>query len=227
MCSLLIGAIALAFGNARQFRTTDEPAARLALAVRRLSTAGFIAALAHMHLANISAVLQIAPLIITALSVVLYREVVGWRRWTAIGIGFAGALLVVKPIPSEFNIWAAGRRCLRRWPPPCVKSRTARSGEARRCSWSHSGAPSASRCAARLFILIEDWRMFRPVDLFQLFVAAVLRRHRHLSPGARLPRRRPLGGRAVSVHLSADLRDRRLSGVPRGAGRLDRGRALS
>ena len=44
-----------------------------------LSTAGFIAGLAHMELANIAAVLQIAPLIITALSVVLYREVVGWR----------------------------------------------------------------------------------------------------------------------------------------------------
>src|SRR4029079_13176744 len=106
MCSILIGAIALAFGNARQFRTTMSPLLASRSLCDGLSTAGFIAALAHMHLANISAVLQIAPLIITALSVVFYREVVAWRRWTAIGIGFAGALLVVKPIPSEFNIWA-------------------------------------------------------------------------------------------------------------------------
>ena len=55
-----------------------------------LSTAGFIAALAHMKLANIAAVLQIAPLIITVLSVALYREAVGWRRWSAIGVGFFG-----------------------------------------------------------------------------------------------------------------------------------------
>ncbi len=106
MCTLLIGAVALAFGHAKALRA---PMSRM-LASRSLcdglSTAGFIAALAHMKLANIAAVLQIAPLIITALSVVLYRELVGWRRWTAIGIGFAGALLVIKPIPSEFNIWA-------------------------------------------------------------------------------------------------------------------------
>ena len=104
------------------------PHARCATA---LSTAGFIAALAHMKLANIAAVLQIAPLLITALSVMLYREVVGWRRWTAIGVGFVGALLVIKPIPSEFNIWAIVARGLGASPPPCAKSRPA--GSARAC----------------------------------------------------------------------------------------------
>src|SRR5580765_6981186 len=106
MCSLLIGGIALAFGYARQLRTTMSRMLAMRSLCDGLSTAGFIAALAHMKLANIAAVLQIAPLIITALSVLLYREVVGWRRWTAIGMGFLGALLVIKPIPSEFNIWS-------------------------------------------------------------------------------------------------------------------------
>src|SRR5258708_2679789 len=106
ICSLLIGAAALAFGKANALRA---PMSRM-LASRSicdgLSTAGFIAALAHMKLANIAAVLQIAPLIITAMSVVLYREAVGWRRWTAIALGLTGALLVIKPTPSEFNIWS-------------------------------------------------------------------------------------------------------------------------
>ena len=35
-----------------------------------------------------------------------YREAVGWRRWTAIGVGFFGALLVIKPMPSAFDVWA-------------------------------------------------------------------------------------------------------------------------
>ena len=81
MCSLLIGAMALAFGHAAQLRA---PMSRV-LAARSLcdglSTVAFIAALAHMKLANVAAVLQIAPLIITVLSVALYREAVGWRRW--------------------------------------------------------------------------------------------------------------------------------------------------
>src|SRR4029079_5718262 len=106
ICSVLIGVAALVFGNATALRA---PMSRM-LASRSLcdglSTAGFIAALAHMKLANIAAVLQIAPLIITALSVMLCRETVGGRRWTAISVGFAGALLVTKPVPSEFNIWA-------------------------------------------------------------------------------------------------------------------------
>jgi len=33
-------------------------------------------------------------------------EHVGWRRWTAVAIGFVGALLVIKPGSSAFNAWA-------------------------------------------------------------------------------------------------------------------------
>jgi drug/metabolite transporter (DMT)-like permease len=106
MCTLLIGVLMLAFGYAGDLRATMSRILAGRSLCDGLSTAAFIAALAHMKLANIAAVLQIAPLIITALSVVLYREVVGWRRWAAIGAGFAGALLVIKPIPSEFDIWA-------------------------------------------------------------------------------------------------------------------------
>jgi len=104
--SLLLGAIVLVVGRARELRAGLTRQVALRSLFDGLSTAGFIAALAHMKLANIAAVLQIAPLLITAFSVVLYREMVGWRRWTAIGIGFFGALLVIKPVPSEFNIWA-------------------------------------------------------------------------------------------------------------------------
>jgi drug/metabolite transporter (DMT)-like permease len=33
-------------------------------------------------------------------------ERVGWRRWAAIAVGFAGVLLVVKPNPAAFNVYA-------------------------------------------------------------------------------------------------------------------------
>jgi len=41
----------------------------------------------------------------TAASVVLFGEQVGWRRWTAIMVGLIGALIVVKPSPSAFDAW--------------------------------------------------------------------------------------------------------------------------
>lgn len=171
MCSLLIGAVAIALGNARYFRTTMSPLLASRSLCDGLSTAGFIAALAHMHMANISAVLQIAPLIITAISVVLYKEVVGWRRWSAIGVGFAGALLVVKPIPSEFDIWAM------------VAAASALAAAVREIQNRQIGAAAPALVIAfwgavgimvcgATFVFFEDWRAFALPDLFQLFVAA-------------------------------------------------------
>ena len=172
MCSLLIGAAAIAFGHGKALRA---PVSRL-LASRSLldglSTAGFIAGLAHMKLANIAAVLQIAPLIITALSVVLYREVVGWRRWVAIGIGFAGAMLVIKPIPSEFDIWAiiAAASAV----AAAVRElQTRQIGKAVPvfvvAFWGAVGITLCGGC----FFVIEDWRPYASTDLFQLFIAAI------------------------------------------------------
>jgi drug/metabolite transporter (DMT)-like permease len=50
-----------------------------------------------MPLAEAVSILHTAPLFMTALSVVLLREKVGLRRWTAIVIGFIGMLIVVRP----------------------------------------------------------------------------------------------------------------------------------
>lgn len=50
-----------------------------------------------MPLAEAISILHTAPLFMTALSVVLLREKVGVRRWSAIIFGFIGMLLVVRP----------------------------------------------------------------------------------------------------------------------------------
>jgi drug/metabolite transporter (DMT)-like permease len=50
-----------------------------------------------MPLAEAVSILHTAPLFMTALSVLLLRETVGIRRWSAIVVGFSGMLLVVRP----------------------------------------------------------------------------------------------------------------------------------
>ena len=50
-----------------------------------------------MPLAEAVSVMHTAPLFMTALSVLVLREKVGLRRWTAVCAGFAGMLLVVRP----------------------------------------------------------------------------------------------------------------------------------
>ncbi|MEH6497646.1 MAG: DMT family transporter [Sneathiella sp.] len=57
----------------------------------------FFAALALIPLANGKAVFFVAPLIMTALSPFILKEKVGRRRWTAVFIGFAGALVILRP----------------------------------------------------------------------------------------------------------------------------------
>ena len=57
----------------------------------------FVVAIAHVPLATASAIGFTAPLIVTALAGPLLREHVGIRRWSAVLIGFAGALVIIRP----------------------------------------------------------------------------------------------------------------------------------
>jgi drug/metabolite transporter (DMT)-like permease len=43
------------------------------------------------------------PLIVCMLSIPLLGEQVGWRRWSAIAVGFIGVLVVIRPGASDFN----------------------------------------------------------------------------------------------------------------------------
>ena len=138
-----------------------------------LSTVCFITALVHMKLADVAAVLQIAPLIITALSVMLSTgEAVGWRRWTAIGVGFVGALFVVKPTPVGVRRLGAGRRWPRRCPRRCARSPTRRIGRGvpvMVIAFMGLGRHHAVRRACSPSS--EEWRMFETGDLVQLLAS--------------------------------------------------------
>jgi len=58
---------------------------------------GFFYGLARMPLVNALTLAFTAPLIVAALSVPLLGEHVGWRRWTAVILGFGGVLLILRP----------------------------------------------------------------------------------------------------------------------------------
>ena len=67
------------------------------------ATICFLNALAYMPLANVTAVLQALPLTVTMFAALFMGEAVGWRRWTAILIGFFGVLIIVQPGGEGFN----------------------------------------------------------------------------------------------------------------------------
>ena len=69
--------------------------ARGVLAVLMLTS--FIYAISTMPLSEAYTLFFVAPLMITALSVPLLGEQVGWRRWAAVLVGFGGVLIVMRP----------------------------------------------------------------------------------------------------------------------------------
>tara|TARA_R110002049_G_scaffold54869_40_gene152553 strand:- start:3890 stop:4768 length:879 start_codon:yes stop_codon:yes gene_type:complete len=58
---------------------------------------GFFYGLSRMPLVNALTLGFTAPLMVTALSMPLLGEYVGWRRWAAVVIGFGGVLVVLRP----------------------------------------------------------------------------------------------------------------------------------
>jgi drug/metabolite transporter (DMT)-like permease len=66
-------------------------------------TISFMAAITHLPLANTLAIFQALPLAITLGAALVFREPVGWRRWLAIGIGFLGVLIIVRPGAAGFT----------------------------------------------------------------------------------------------------------------------------
>lgn len=70
------------------------------------ATLAYLAALAHMPLANLSAIMQGTPLAVTLAAAVVFGEAFGWRRALAIAAGLAGVLIIIRPGPEGFDHWA-------------------------------------------------------------------------------------------------------------------------
>jgi drug/metabolite transporter (DMT)-like permease len=69
-----------------------------------IGTAGFVTALALTPLTSATAIFQAAPLAVTLGAAIFLGETVGWRRWTAILVGFCGVILIIRPGMDGFNI---------------------------------------------------------------------------------------------------------------------------
>lgn len=57
----------------------------------------FVYSVSELSLANAYTIFMSAPLLITALSVPMLGEHVGWRRWIAVLVGLVGVIVVLKP----------------------------------------------------------------------------------------------------------------------------------
>ncbi|WP_093097014.1 DMT family transporter [Shimia aestuarii] len=105
--TLLIWGLARSLGPIRvRFPARDWGLVGLRTGAEIAAAYFFITALYHMPIANVTAILQVLPLTVTLCGALFLGEAVGWRRMGAIIVGFLGMLLIVRPGPDGFDIYA-------------------------------------------------------------------------------------------------------------------------
>ncbi|RWI29488.1 DMT family transporter [Mesorhizobium sp.] len=104
--SLFVGLLAWQRGALALSGSMLQPMVAVRVAGEAGATVSFLIALAHLPIANVSAVLQALPLAVTMGAALVFNEGVGWRRWLAIAIGFAGVLIIVRPGFEGFSIYS-------------------------------------------------------------------------------------------------------------------------
>lgn len=103
LTTILVFAVARYAGVLASFRDLANPMVLLRTALEIVSTLTFLSALKQIPLPNISAILQSLPLAVTLGAAIFLREQVGWRRWSAIVVGFIGVLIIIRPGPEGFT----------------------------------------------------------------------------------------------------------------------------
>jgi drug/metabolite transporter (DMT)-like permease len=68
-----------------------------------MATVCAVTALKYLPLATAATIAMTAPLFVTLFAIPILGEQVGWRRLTALGVGFCGVLLVLRPGVGEFD----------------------------------------------------------------------------------------------------------------------------
>ena len=128
--TLWCGLALLASGAWRQISCAIHPRVLLRGGLEASMAMFYLTALFQIPFAIANAVNLSGPLMLTTLAVLILKEDVRWRRWTATIAGFAGVLLVIQPHPGDLNGWTwlvllatligAFRDIVARYLPPSV-----------------------------------------------------------------------------------------------------------
>lgn len=136
------------------------------------STVLYLLALQKMALADLLAIMQALPLAVTLGAALFFAEPLGWRRLAAIGVGFLGVLLILRPGTGAFDLWSVAALA-------AMLLITARDLFTRLFSPALSSATVALYAAAAVALtgavlgMNEDWRWPRPGEWLLLLMAAV------------------------------------------------------
>lgn len=101
---LLVLALFRGWNNRGMYRVTSLPKQIVRGIFLFGSTVFNFLALLTLQLAETMSIFFFAPVVITMLAGPLLGERVGWRRWLAVSVGFAGMLVIVRPGFGAFGL---------------------------------------------------------------------------------------------------------------------------
>ena len=105
--AFVIALVARQPGGLRRAIRTKRPLTQIARGIiLALEVVLMVEAFVRLGLIETHAVFSVYPLLVAALSGPVLRETVGWRRWTAIAIGFLGILVILNPGGGVISVTA-------------------------------------------------------------------------------------------------------------------------
>lgn len=93
-------------GAAPKLKAVARPRILIRSLCELIAAMTLLYALKIMPLANATAILQFMPLVVTLGAALFMGESVGWRRWSAIIVGFIGVMIIIRPGPGGFDAGA-------------------------------------------------------------------------------------------------------------------------
>jgi drug/metabolite transporter (DMT)-like permease len=106
-CAALVVLAPLVWRQRAEFSRLERPWLQLLRVVlSTMEVAAFFLATVYLPLADVVTYYLAGPIFVTALSAMVLGEHVGWRRWTAILVGFCGVLIALRP-SSQTVSWPA------------------------------------------------------------------------------------------------------------------------
>ncbi len=104
-CAALLVLSPAIWRHRAQFLKLERPWLQLVRVIlSTLEVAAFFLATVYLPLADVITYYLAGPIFVTALSALVLREQVGWRRWSAILIGFCGVLIALRPSAQTFSL---------------------------------------------------------------------------------------------------------------------------
>src|SRR5947209_4915032 len=106
-CAALLVLLPMIWKQRAEFNHLERPWLQLLRVIlSTLEVAAFFLATVYLPLADVVTYYLACPIFVTALSAIVLREHVGWRRWSAILIGFCGVLIALRPSAQTVS-WPA------------------------------------------------------------------------------------------------------------------------